>query len=272
MSIAIKTLCLLASMFSLYKKECELYTALDISDYPYPTPDQTDGSVYKIAIFGTNDIHGSAFPLEITHPTQNFTYKYGGLEYLATYIRTLRAEWQERFLWLDGGDQFQGAIESKISNGSIITDFFNTLQVNGSAIGNHEWDYGQPYLFKRLNSANWTYLAANIVNNRTNATEFLPNTKVSKLFQVGKVKIGVIGLSTVETPFTTSGDLTDIKFVNYVETIKEQSKILKQNGANAIVLTTHIGMQCNKDGNLKMILQMRDINSRTYNVKNTKDL
>jgi 5'-nucleotidase len=206
MSSILKTFCLLASVFSAFKKECDVHLSLNISDYSYPTPrSDIDGS-YRIALFGTNDIHGSAFPLEITHPLTNATFKYGGLEYLASYVRILREEWKERFVWLDGGDQFQGAIESKISNGSIITDFFNALQVNASAIGNHEWDYGQPYLYTRLESANWEYLAANIVKNSTNQTEFLPHTKVVKLLNVGKVKMGVNGLSTVETPFTTSGD------------------------------------------------------------------
>ncbi len=257
----IQIFCLLTAFLNIYERDCEVFRALNISDYSYPQPQIDDPSTYRIAIFGTNDIHGSAFPLEITHPLTNSTYKYGGLEYLATYVRILRDEWKERFVWLDGGDQFQGAIESKISNGSIITDFFNAIKLNGSAIGNHEWDYGQPYLYKRLESAEWTYLAANIVNNKTNATDFLPNTKTARLLKVGKVKLGVIGLTTIETPFTTSGDLTDIKFMQYREIIVNFSNLLKSQGANAIVLTTHIGMRCPNDGAAKYILTMRNKNS-----------
>ncbi len=256
-----KIFCLITSFLNIYDNQCELNRALNITDYGYPQPDNEDANSYRIAILGTNDIHGSVFPLTIHSQSNNITYSYGGLEYLASYVRILREEWKERFLWLDGGDQFQGAIESKISNGSIITDFFNAIKVNGSAIGNHEWDYGQPYLYKRLESANWVYLAANIINNVTSATEFLPNTKTARLLTVGKVKVGIIGLSTIETPFTTSGDLTNITFVDYRDVVINLSNFLRSQGANAIVLTCHVGMRCPNDGAAKYILQVRDKNS-----------
>jgi 5'-nucleotidase len=262
MSPILKTFCLIASIFTAFKKECDVHLSLNISNYTYPTPrSDIDGS-YRIAIFGTNDLHGAAFPLEITHPLTNLTYKYGGLEYLASYVKILREEWQERFLWLDGGDQFQGAIESKISNGSIITDFFNEMKVNASAIGNHEWDYGQSFLYNRLSSASWEYLAANIVKNSTNKPEFLPQTKVAKLVTVGKVKLGIIGLSTIETPFTTGGDLTDIKFLAYRDIIINYSNLLRSEGANAIILTTHVGMRCPNDIKEKMILKLRSADTK----------
>lgn len=253
----------LISMISLFHEPTGISEKiLNISDYNYPLPLQlSTDSEYKIAIFGTNDIHGSVFPMNITNSLTNETYGYGGLQYLSPYINTLRKDWGDRLLWLDGGDQFQGKIESKISNGSIITDFFNIISINASAIGNHEWDYNQQYLKDRLTAASWKYLAANI-QNTTNNTEFLPNTKVAQIFQVGEIKIGVIGLSTVETPFTTAGDLTGIKFVAYLEVVTSLSKLLREQGANAVVLAAHIGMRCQNDLAQKMILKMR--NKYTY--------
>jgi 2',3'-cyclic-nucleotide 2'-phosphodiesterase/3'-nucleotidase len=232
---------------------------IDISNYNYPLPENpvTEPGIYRIAIMGTNDIHGSAFPLTITHPQTKEQYLYGGLEYMASYYKILKGDWGNRLLWLDGGDQFQGGIESKISNGTIMTDFFNYLMVHGSAIGNHEWDFGQPYLYDRLKDANFLYLAANIYNNKTNKTEFLPNTKVAKIFSVGDIKIGVIGLSTVETPYTTSGDLTDIKFAAYREVIIELSTMLKQQGAHSVILTAHVGMFCLKEQEERLTLKLR---------------
>ena len=46
---------------------------------------------------------------------------------MGKYIDLLREEWKERFIWLDAGDQFQGAMENTISNGTIITDFYNIM-------------------------------------------------------------------------------------------------------------------------------------------------
>ena len=54
-------------------------------------------------------------------------------------------EWGERFLYFDTGDQFQGGVEGFISNGNIMMDFFNKLEVEKSVLGNHEFDYGIPF-------------------------------------------------------------------------------------------------------------------------------
>jgi len=126
---------------------------IEIANYTWPLPQDDIPGTFTFPIFGTNDIHGGAFPLKVTNILTNETYGYGGLEYMASYVKTLRKDWGNRFLWLDGGDQFQGAIEGRLSNGSIITDFFDIEGVNATAIGNHEFDFGQPYLYnvyKRL--------------------------------------------------------------------------------------------------------------------------
>ena len=44
----------------------------------------------KVAIVGTNDIHGSALPTQLHRPDLNQNYTYGGLEYLASMVDTLR--------------------------------------------------------------------------------------------------------------------------------------------------------------------------------------
>ena len=65
-----------------------------------------------VAIVGTNDIHGAALPTELLRGDTNQTYNYGGLQFMASMIETLRQEHQGNFLYLDAGDQFQGGIES----------------------------------------------------------------------------------------------------------------------------------------------------------------
>jgi 2',3'-cyclic-nucleotide 2'-phosphodiesterase (5'-nucleotidase family) len=43
-----------------------------------------------VAIIGTNDIHGAAFPTKLFRSDTNETYNYGGLEYMATMIKTIK--------------------------------------------------------------------------------------------------------------------------------------------------------------------------------------
>jgi 2',3'-cyclic-nucleotide 2'-phosphodiesterase/3'-nucleotidase/5'-nucleotidase len=229
---------------------------LDISNYEYPIPDKK--GEYTIAIFGTNDLHGTSFPKVLVHPLTKEEYRYGGVEYLARYIKILRKQWGDRFIWLDSGDQFQGGIESRLSKGTIMTDFLNIMAVDGAAIGNHEFDYGRDYLSGRLRGATFPYLAANIFNETSGLNEDLPNTQLTKLYTLGEVKIGVIGLSTIETPYTTAGDTVGLKFGEYISIIKEASGKLRAIGANAVILTSHVGMLCNKDTAEKLILNIRD--------------
>ena len=62
------------------------------------------------------------------------------------------------------------------------------------------------------------------------------------------IKIGVIGLATVETPFTTAGFSKDLfppyEFLSYSSIVEAESKKLRKNGANAVLLLTHVGDAC----------------------------
>jgi 2',3'-cyclic-nucleotide 2'-phosphodiesterase (5'-nucleotidase family) len=196
----------------LLRPDCFTRKSINLSDYPYPTPNDREGE-YTVAIFGTNDIHGTAFAKALIHPITKEEYNYGGVEYLASYVKILRKEWDERFLWLDSGDQFQGGIESKLSNVTIMTDFLNIITVNATAIGNHEFDYRKDYLYNRLEEATFLYLAANVLNETTGKALPLPNTQLIKVYRMGEIKVGVIGLATIETPFTTSGELQDLNLL-----------------------------------------------------------
>ena len=99
-----------------------------------------------IALIATNDIHGTAYPTEMIRSDTKEKYTYGGLIYMASMFDIVRNQYgASNTLWLDAGDQFQGGIESShlVSNGKIMNEFFNAESLDGAAIGNHEFDYGQ---------------------------------------------------------------------------------------------------------------------------------
>lgn len=235
-----------------------LESIINISDYNYPLPEndaqQKEGLKYTIAIFATSDIHGSALKKESLHPGTNQIYSVGGLEFMSSELNALKEEWGNRLLWLDAGDQFQGGLETKISNGSIITDFFNAKHLDGTAIGNHEFDFGQEFLHERLNNSTFPYLATNIENDE-HKKAFMNNTETSQVYKVGKIKVGVIGLSTLLTVKTTSGDLSNINFLDYIPSIIEESKKLRSvNNADIVIMTSHIGTICkNSDLNINKL-------------------
>lgn len=112
------------------------------------------GQFTTIAVVATNDIHGGALPTPLQRTDTQENYTYGGLVYMATLIETIKSEYPGHTLILDSGDQFQGGIEASplISSGKIMNDFYDAVEYSGSAIGNHEFDFGPEVLLPFLGS------------------------------------------------------------------------------------------------------------------------
>ncbi len=238
---------LLINLFLILKlsksKENSNDTIIDLTEYDYPKPIETEDE-YNIAILGTNDIHGTYFPLEVKFRNNNFTYKSGGLDYLGKYISILREEWKDRFIWLDAGDQFQGGYENKLSNGSIITDFFNIMNLSAATFGNHEWDYERKFIEPLMKKSNFNYIISNIQEISSRKKIFLPNQKEYQIIKAGKINVGIIGLTTKLTKSTSySRDVQNVNFLDYIDTIQKISPILR-NQSDVIILLVHFGITC----------------------------
>jgi len=234
-------------------------------------PDPNDENIIYIPIIQTNDIHGSFYPKKILLPSGG-TYYIGGLEYLGKYISIMSEKWGDRLLYFDTGDQFQGGIEGYISQGQIMMDFFNELEVEKSIIGNHEFDYGVNFLKKYMNMSNFDWIIDNVRNTTSGQYITFPHQKKSTIAEVGGIKLGLIGITTVETPYTTNTALPDLKFEEYKKIIEEESKKLKNEGADAIIVLGHVGLYCNKDlDEVKLEYKIRDKNTKQEDCRETDE-
>ena len=226
----------------------------------FDLPSKDDKKYFYIPIIHTNDIHGTFYPKNILLPSGEF-YSLGGLEYLGKYISIMSQYWSNRLLYFDCGDQFQGGIEGYISKGKIIIDFFNKLKLNNAVIGNHEYDYGIPFLNNYMNLSEFGWIVDNIKNVTSNEKIIFSNQKITSMIDIDGYKIGIIGLSTIETSFTTVTDLSEIQFEEYIKIINKESKQLRKKGANAIIVIGHIGLYCrNEPLEMKLEYKLRDIN------------
>jgi 5'-nucleotidase len=202
-----------------------------------------------VAIVGTNDIHGAIVPLSLktrdAAGVPSTSYEAAGVSVLATYIRRLRNEFGDHLVWLDAGDQFQGSLESNTTRGGPMVAFFNDIGLSASAIGNHEFDFGVPNLEARMKEAHYPYLDANIVEKKSGKVVNFPNSQSHFVVQTGHLKIGVIGLSTRETPTTTRPDnVKNYRFTSLKETTLREADELRQEGANIVVIVAHAGLFC----------------------------
>ena len=235
-----------------------------LSDYDYPAPGISD-DIIRVAIMGTNDIHGEIFP-NIFQSPENTTLASGGATNIYSYVKALRNEWKDYFLWFDGGDQFQGTMECMLSEGSIMKDYYNYVNLSAIAIGNHEFDYGIEKLKEHIESENFPTLCANLYDKQKQKyiweEGMWKNVKPYEIYNLGTnptIKIGVIGLATAETITFTATDLSNYSFNNYFDVTKRWTDYLRnEKGVDAVILLTHFGPKCPQEPEEKMILRMRN--------------
>ncbi|MEO5968810.1 MAG: bifunctional UDP-sugar hydrolase/5'-nucleotidase, partial [Bdellovibrionia bacterium] len=206
-----------------------------------------------IVILGTNDIHGTLTPTaQKSREEPGVTprnYEFGGVAMISAYVKKVRAEHPDHFLWLDGGDQYQGSIESNAETGKPMVDFFNAAGLTASAVGNHEFDFSLASLKIRTAGATYPYLAANVRERNSGDLAPFPNASTSRIFKVGKLKVGVIGLTTIDTPTTTrAANVETLTFESLKDATLRESETLRKNGANIVLITAHVGSLCDPGG------------------------
>ena len=244
---------------------------IELKDLETPLPSPDDPNILYIPIIHTNDVHGTFYPKNILLPSRNM-YSIGGLEYLAKYVSIMKEEWNDRLLFFDTGDQYQGALESYISKGNIIMDFFNEMKIDNSVIGNHEFDYGFDFLKNYMNSSKFDWVIDNIKNTTSQDYITFPKQKRTNIIEIEGIKIGIIGLVTVLTPSSTNTEMSDLEFDDYIKIINEESSKLKKSGVNAIIVIGHLGLSCSYgSNNEKLEYKLRNKNTNQTTCSETDE-
>ena len=198
----------------------------------------------RLRVIGTNDFHGGFEP----RPGPRGLRVGGAGAFVAT-IRRAQAECTPPGCWsvvVDGGDEFQGTPASNLAYGRTVVTLFDSLGMTAAALGNHEFDYGQDTLRARIRQASYPILSANI---RDTLGNLLPWIRQDVIVQRGPLRIGIIGISTIETPSTTRAiNVTDVRFLETAPVVSARAKALRAAGANVIVVTGHVGGFCTAQG------------------------
>ena len=103
-------------------------------------------------------------------------------------------------MWLDGGDQFQGKMEVFLSEGNVMKDYYNYINLNGITIGNHEFDYSIEKLKKYILEEKFQILSANLHNKKFGKYIWDGLWKNVEPFQIftlcgeGEIKIRIRGI------------------------------------------------------------------------------
>jgi 2',3'-cyclic-nucleotide 2'-phosphodiesterase/3'-nucleotidase len=105
---------------------------------------------------------------------------------------------------VSGGDNYQGSAMSNLTQGAPVNSMFKAMNVEVSAVGNHEFDWGVSYMNKWQEDGEFTYLAANIIDEATG--EVVSWAKPYSFTTINDKKIAFIGLATTTTPTVTKAE------------------------------------------------------------------
>lgn len=222
-----------------------------------------NSSTVDVQMLSFNDLHGTLEPPQgssgtVTERQADGTTKSipaGGVEYLANGLREAR-KGHEYSVTAAAGDMIGASpMVSGLFHDEPTIEALNDLDLDVTSVGNHEFDEGKTELRrmqyggchpvegcfeygKSFNGADFQYLAANVVEEKTKRPMMSPTF----VWKKGDVKIGFIGVTLEGTPDVVTADgVKGLKFGDEVETINKYAEELNKQGVKSIVALVHEG-------------------------------
>ena len=163
--------------------------------------------IIQLRILETTDLHSNVMDYDYYRDAPTPRY---GLVRTASLIRQARSE-VENVVLFDNGDLLQGSpmgdyCKSVFTNSAAtsvhpIYTVMNALKYDAATLGNHEFNFGLPFLESTLKGAEFPYVCTNITLEKEAATTpLIPKTLIIKKEvvdeqgQVHCLKIGVLGV------------------------------------------------------------------------------
>jgi 5'-nucleotidase len=219
-----------------------------------------------VQLLAINDFHGNLQPPagssgRIATGPGGQTVNAGGVEYLATWIKSLRTT-NPNTITVGAGDIIGASpLISGLFHDEPTIEAMNALGLDVTGVGNHEFDEGIDELLRMqfgnqlggngchpvdgcqdgtpFGGSLFQYLAANVFYEGTQNTIFPPY----EIHKVGNAKIAFIGLTLEGTPLiVTPAGVAGLEFRPEVPTINDLvAKLRAEQGVRAFVVLIHQG-------------------------------
>lgn len=206
-----------------------------------------DLSPFAVQLLSINDLHGKidqSYPLDITGDGK-VDGTYGRMDYVAAYLKSLRATNPEHTLLVHAGDATGGSSPvSSLFKEEPTIEMLNAIGFQGGTVGNHEFDKGvtellrlrdgsQPSATPNYAGMNFPLVAANVEYKDTHQL-LLPPYFVKN---VGGEKIGFIGVVTQSAAgMVMPSGIASIQFTDETAAVNKYAQELKAQGVESIVV------------------------------------
>src|SRR6185503_15755625 len=166
----------------------------------------------------------------------------GGLARVLTLKKAVEKE-SRNTLFLLSGDTISPSVESITYKGAQMIDAWNTLGLDYSTFGNHEFDFGPEVLRQRMKESKFKWVVANVIEKKTGKPFGDAPAYVVREFE--GVKIAIFGLTLEETR-TTSRPGPDVEFLKPCDTARKMVSEIRARGIKTVVALTHLSMSEDK--------------------------
>lgn len=168
--------------------------------------------------------------------------KLGGLDRIATIVKSVRAERADRVLMLDGGDTWQNSYTSMLTKGQDMVDCMALLKPDAMT-GHWEFTLGTERVKEIVDKLGFKFLAQNIRDTEWNEPAFEAMTT----FERGGVKIAVIGQAFPYTPIANPRwMMPNWSFGIREDELRANVEKARAAGAGLVVLLSHNGFDVDR--------------------------
>jgi 2',3'-cyclic-nucleotide 2'-phosphodiesterase / 3'-nucleotidase len=208
----------------------------------------------RLRVMQTSDIHMNLLNYDYYQDRESQEF---GLAKTITLIHQARAEAPNSLLF-DNGDLLQGnplgdlvARVHPLKSTDVHPAYkvLNLLGVDAANIGNHEFNYGLPFLRQALAGANFPYLNANVMEADGRRHAFTPSLLLERPFtdeqgRTHTLKIGVLGLTPPQILEWDRQNLAGrVQVRDMVDVARELVPALRRQGADLVVIIAHTGIE-----------------------------
>ncbi|MCZ8235794.1 MAG: bifunctional 2',3'-cyclic-nucleotide 2'-phosphodiesterase/3'-nucleotidase [Inhella sp.] len=208
-----------------------------------------------LRVMATSDVHMHLLAHDYyqDRPTERYGYAL-----TLRLIEQARRE-QANHLLFDNGDLLQGSPLGDVAARTASDDhpayrLLRVARVDAATLGNHEFNYGLPFLQRAVRGAGFPVLSANVVRPGTKRPVFQPSTLLQRRWRdtAGRwhaLRVGVIGLTPPQIMAWDRRHLAGrVEALDMVAVARDEVSRLRRRGADLVVIVAHTGLDTSGRG------------------------
>jgi len=229
--------------------------ALSLAGLPSPLPSPlpvprracTTGDTTTLVVAATTDVHGHVRGWDDYADREDPAR---GLSRVATIVDSLRRAAPGRVVLVDAGDLLQGTpfayVAARVSRDrrNPIVAAMNAMRYDAAAIGNHEFNYGVPYLDSAIAQARFPFLAANARFTAGARRPGTPAYRARTVVERSGVRVAIVGATTPGSNAWDAANLAaaHLRIDDIVPAVAREVRAARASGADVVVVLLHSGL------------------------------